>query len=49
MNFAKNEMTIIAALLFQQFELELLSEDVQIVYGNGANHPSAVRVKYSRK
>lgn len=49
MNFAKNEMAIITALLFQQFELELLSREIHVVTGNGANHPSAVRVRYHRK
>lgn len=49
MNFAKNEMAIIAALLFQHFELELLTNDIHIVTGNGANHPSEVRVRYKRK
>jgi len=42
-------MAIITALVFQQFELELRSAKVNIVYGNGANHPSAVRVGYRRK
>jgi sterol 14alpha-demethylase len=49
MNFAKNEMAVITALLFQQFELELLSDDIHVVAGNGANHPSEVRVRYRRK
>lgn len=49
MNFAKNEMAIITALLFQQFEVELLSHDIRVVTGNGANHPSEVRVRYKRK
>ena len=49
MNFAKNEMAVITALLFQQFELELRSPEVHIVHGNGANHPSPVRVTYRRK
>jgi sterol 14-demethylase len=49
MNFAKNEMAIITALLFQQFDLELLSPDIRVVSGNGANHPSEVRVRYRRK
>jgi sterol 14-demethylase len=49
MNFAKNEMTMIAALLFQQFELELRSPEVHVIYGNGANHPSPVQVAYRRK
>lgn len=49
MNFANNEMAIIAALFFQQFDAELVSHDIRIVAGNGANHPSAVRVRYQRK
>ncbi|HEX2908724.1 MAG TPA: cytochrome P450 [Phototrophicaceae bacterium] len=49
MNFAKNEMAIITALLFQQFDVELLSQDIHVVTGNGANRPSAVRVRYQRK
>lgn len=49
MNFAKNEMAIIIALFFQQFDVELLSQDIQVVTGNGANRPSAVRVRYQRK
>lgn len=48
MNFARNEMAIISARLFGQFQLELLSDDIQIVQGNGANHPSSVRVRYQR-
>ncbi len=49
MNFAKNEMAIITALFFQQFDVELLSQDIHTVSGNGANHPSEVRVRYQRK
>lgn len=49
MNFAKNEMAIIAALFFQQFDVELLNHDIRVVAGNGANHPSPVRVRYRRK
>ncbi len=49
MNFAKNEMAVIAALLFQQFDVELLSREIHVVTGNGANHPSEVRVRYKRK
>jgi sterol 14-demethylase len=49
MNFAKNEMAIITTLLFQQFEVELISRDIHVVTGNGANHPSEVRVRYQRK
>ncbi len=49
MNFAKNEMAIITSLFFQQFDAELLSNDIRVVMGNGANHPSEVRVRYQRK
>ena len=49
MNFAKNEMAIITALFFQQFDAEILSDDIHVVMGNGANRPSEVRVRYQRK
>ncbi len=49
MNFAKNEMAMIAALFFQQFEAELLNDDIHVVMGHGANHPSPVWVRYQRK
>lgn len=49
MNFAKNEMAVIATLFFQQFDAELLSKDIRVVTGAGANHPSEVRVRYKRK
>ncbi len=49
MNFAKNEMAIITALLFQQFNVELITQDIRVVSGKGANHPSEVRVRYQRK
>ncbi|MEO8609140.1 MAG: cytochrome P450 [Chloroflexota bacterium] len=49
MNFAKNEMAIIVSLFFKQFDTELLSDEIHTVSGNGANRPSAVRVRYQRK
>lgn len=49
MNFAKNEMAIIVGLLFQQYDLELISEDIKVVTGAGANRPSDVIVRYKRK
>ena len=49
MNFANNEMAIITALLFQQFELELLDRDTKPVYGVGAQHPAPTRIRYRRK
>lgn len=49
MNFAKNEMGVITALFFQQFQAELISDDIQVISGNGANYPSEVRVRYQHK
>ncbi len=49
MNFAKNEMAIITSLFFQQFNVELLSKEVHVVTGHGANRTSEVRVRYQRK
>ncbi len=49
MNFAKNEMAVIVGLLFQQFEVDLLSENIHKVPGSGAQRPSPVRVHYRRK
>lgn len=46
MNFANNEMMIITALLFQQFELELLTADPEIRRGVGANRPSETWLRY---
>ncbi|MBI1295989.1 cytochrome P450 [bacterium] len=49
MNFAKNEMAVVVALLFQQFDVELITQDPHVVTGVGANHPSAAIVRYRRK
>ena len=49
MNFAKNEMAIITALLLQQFDLELLSQNPKTVLGLGASRPSDVWVRYHRR
>lgn len=49
MNFAKNEIAMITVLFFQQFDFELLSSDIRVITGAGANHPSEVRVRYRRK
>jgi sterol 14-demethylase len=49
MNFAKNEMTIITARLLQTFDLELLSQDIHVVQGAGANHPSEIKIRYKKK
>lgn len=49
MNFAKNEIAILVALLFQQFELELLTPAPTVVTGQGASRPSATLVRYCRR
>jgi sterol 14alpha-demethylase len=49
MNFAKNEMAVITALLFEQFEVELLTPDPHVVTGMGANRPSETILRYRRK
>ena len=49
MNFANNEMTIITALLFQQFDVELVTKHPQIHRGLGASRPTATVVRYRRK
>ena len=49
MSFAKNEMAIIVGLLFQQFELELLTDEVTTVLDLGAARPSEIIVRYRKK
>ncbi len=49
MNFANNEQMIIAAMLLQQFDLELLTENPGINRGMGANKPEATWIHYRRK
>jgi sterol 14-demethylase len=49
MNFANNEQMIIAALLLQQFDLELLTQNPGISRGMGANRPEATWIRYTRK
>lgn len=49
MNFAYNEMMTINALLFQQFELELVTQDPQILYGVGATRPTSTIIRYHRR
>lgn len=49
MNFAKNEMAVITALVFQQFNLELVTRDTHVVTGLGANRPSRTILRYRRK
>lgn len=49
MNFAKNEMAVIVGLLFQQFDLEVLSDEVHSVLNVGAARPSDIWVRYQKK
>jgi sterol 14-demethylase len=46
MNFANYEMTIITALLFQQFDLELITRQPQITRSVGANRPTETWIRY---
>ncbi|MBP1702938.1 MAG: Cytochrome monooxygenase [Chloroflexi bacterium] len=48
MNFANNEMMTITALLFQQFELELLTPNPGLMFGLGAARPEPTRIHYRR-
>ncbi len=49
MNFANNEMTIITALLFQQFDVELVTPNPGIERGLGASRPQKTIIRYQRK
>lgn len=49
MNFANNEMAMITALLFQQFDLELLTLNPGIRRSMGANRPEPTLLRYRRK
>jgi sterol 14-demethylase len=49
MNFANNEMMLITSLLFQQFDLELLTQNPQVSHDMGASRPGKTLVYYRRK
>jgi sterol 14-demethylase len=49
MNFANNEMIVITLMLFQQFDLELVTKNPQTNYGMGAGRPESTIVRYRRK
>ena len=49
MNFAKNEMAVIVAHLFQQFDVELMTPTPHVVMGKGASRPSETWIRYRRK
>jgi sterol 14-demethylase len=49
MNFANNEMMVITSLLFQQFDLELVTKNPGTTHGMGASRPEKTNIRYSRK
>lgn len=49
MNFANTEITLITAMLFREFELELVTKEPYVVHGLGASRPSETVVRYRRK
>ncbi len=49
MNFANMEMTVITALLFRQFDLELVTKHPQVQRGLGASRPDKAVVRYWRR
>ena len=48
-NFAEVEMTLIVALMFQQFDLELITTDPKALFGLGVSRPEDTFVRYRRK
>lgn len=48
-NFANNEISVITALLLQQFDLELVTRRPEVARGVGANRPSPTLIRYHRK
>lgn len=49
MNFARNEMAVIVARLFQQMGLRLLDRDTEVQRGLGANRPTPTQIAYQRR
>lgn len=49
MNFARNEMAVIVTRLFQQFDLQLLTSNPEVINGLGAAKPSDTWLSYRRK
>ena len=49
MNFALNEMMVITSLLFQQFDLTLLTPNPKTNFSGGASRPETTWVRYTRK
>jgi sterol 14alpha-demethylase len=49
MNFATNEMAIIAAMLVHRFDLELQSDDIRTINNQGGSHPSEAWIGYRKR
>jgi sterol 14alpha-demethylase len=49
MTFAKNEMAIILTKLFRQYDLELVTQNPEVVSGVGANRPAPAVVRYRKR
>ena len=49
MNFAKNEMAVIVTRLFQQFDIELITQNPDTIIGKGATRPTDTWIRYRRK
>ncbi|MDQ7028547.1 MAG: cytochrome P450 [Ardenticatenia bacterium] len=49
MNFANQEMFVITALLFQQFDVELLTPSPSVERGLGASRPTPTWIRLKRK
>ncbi len=48
-SFAKNEMAVMLALLFRDFEVELITKNPVVVRSKGTPRPSDTFIKYKRK
>jgi sterol 14-demethylase len=49
MNFANNEMMTITTLLFQQFDVELITHNPEVTRDMGASRPEKTFIRYRRK
>jgi sterol 14-demethylase len=49
MNFANMEMAIITALLFRQYDVEILSGEPKILRGLGSSRPSKTVLRYKKR
>jgi len=49
MNFALNEMMVITALMFQQFDLSLITKNTSVSNAGGASKPTPTMIRFKRK